>query len=209
MDELLEEIEYEITLLIKSGFYDNEEINEIIEEQFIDENLNKYKINNIINNKNIEYEKSINKENLEYFNKLEQTFNILTEKHEIVCIHNAGFEFEEGVNDAIEIYTHLFNNKYTPKGFVFYTFTDIEYAIETNELFLSFGDYKQDKNLALTIGKQIKKTLEENNLTVIWDENIDEQIQIKPFNWMKKFDETKTYEMEGSVDSYIKLHETP
>ena len=170
--------------------------------------INKYKINNIINNKNIEYEKSINKENLEYFNKLEQTFNILTEKHEIVCIHNAGFEFEEGVNDAIEIYTHLFNNKYTPKGFVFYTFTDIEYAIEENELFLSFGDYKQDTKLALDIGKQIKKTLEENNLTVIWNENIDEQIQIKPFKWMKKYDK-KTYEMEGSVESYIKLHETP
>lgn len=208
MDELLEEIEYEITTLIKSGFYNTEEINEIIEEQFIDENLEKYKINKIIKNKTIECEKEIKEENLKFFKNLENTFNTLTQKHEIVCIHNAGFEFEEGVNDAIEIYTHLFNNKYTPKGFVFYTFTDIEYAIEENELFLSFGDYKQDTKLALDIGKQIKKTLEENNLTVIWNENIDEQIQIKPFKWMKKYDK-KTYEMEGSVESYIKLHETP
>ena len=209
MDKLLKEIEYEITLLIKSGFYDNEEINEIIKEQFIDENLNKYNINEIINNKTIKHEKILNEEKEEFFNKLEKTFNTLTQKNEIVCIHNAGFEFEEGVNDAIEIYTHLFNNNYTPKGFVFYTFTDIEYAIETNELFLSFGDYKQDKNLALEIGKQIKKTLEENNLTVIWNESIDEQIQIKPFKWIKSFNDKNTYEMEGSVETYIKLHKNP
>ncbi len=204
MDELLEELEYEIKILTQSGFYNTEEINEIIEEQFLDENLDKYNMLELIEKSVQENNKQLTEENLSFFKNLKESFNQLTSK-QIVCIHNAGFEFEEGVNDAIEIYTHLFNNKFNPKGFVFYTFTDIEYAIEEEELFLSFGDYEKNQELALEIGKEIKKTLIDNNLTVVWNENIDEQILIKPFRWIKEYDE-ELYEMEGSVESYMKIN---
>ena len=42
--ELIEEICYEIQLLLKTGFYNDEEIVEIIDDEFIEENLRKNQI---------------------------------------------------------------------------------------------------------------------------------------------------------------------
>ena len=47
-EELAEEIQYEVSILVKSGFYSPMDINEIIEEQFIGENFNFSEIDNII-----------------------------------------------------------------------------------------------------------------------------------------------------------------
>ena len=57
--ELIEEINYEILTLIDSGFYLPDEILEIIEEQFIDEDISLDIINNIIMDK---YDEKIAKE---------------------------------------------------------------------------------------------------------------------------------------------------
>ena len=38
-EELIEELDYEIDLLIKSGFFSEDEIFEIIEDEFIDEDV--------------------------------------------------------------------------------------------------------------------------------------------------------------------------
>ncbi|WP_225369880.1 DUF6891 domain-containing protein [Methanobrevibacter arboriphilus] len=46
--ELIQEINYEISILIDSGFYYNDEILEIIEEQFIDEDIPLDILNNMI-----------------------------------------------------------------------------------------------------------------------------------------------------------------
>ena len=39
--ELMDEVNYEIQLLIKSGFYSDDEILEIIDDEFIEENISK------------------------------------------------------------------------------------------------------------------------------------------------------------------------
>ncbi len=92
MDEnLAEEIDFVSRMLIKSGFYDEEDIFEILEDQFIEEDIDFDEITlpdvdlNDFNNKN--------------FLNLEKTFNELASM-DIIAIHNCGYDIEEGVADA-------------------------------------------------------------------------------------------------------------
>ena len=103
--DLAEEIEYMINALSKSGFFSTEEILEILEDEFIGENVDFSQFNISLNDFD-----NIN------FNRLDDVFNSLTSKN-IVAIHNCGYDIKEGVNDAFELYVHLVNNKYFPDGF--------------------------------------------------------------------------------------------
>ena len=92
--DLAEEIEYMINALSKSGFFSTEEILEILEDEFIGENVDFSQFNISLNDFD-----NIN------FNRLDDVFNSLTSKN-IVAIHNCGYDIKEGVNDAFELYVH-------------------------------------------------------------------------------------------------------
>lgn len=188
--ELVDEINYTKELLANSGFFNKEDIIEILEEQFIEEDID---FSNI--------EISFNHQDNSNFKLLEEVFIKLASKN-IVAIHNCGYDIEEGVTDAFELFVHLKNNKYNPIGFCFYTFEDVEEAIEESKLKITFGDFDNDPNKALEIGKIVFNTLKEANFTVNWDETINNQIEIS-IKWDKIFDENKEYEIEGAFEAYI------
>lgn len=189
--DLAEEIEYMKDLLAKSGFFDEEGIIEILEDQFIEEELDFSGIDISLN----DFE-SIN------FNKLEKAFKALA-CEDIVAIHNCGYDIEEGVADAFELYVHLLNNKFHPKGFCFYTFEDIEDAIWDEKLKITFGDFENSEEKALEIGKTVERYLSQE-FSIDWDGTINNQIEISPFKWDKSFDGDKEYEIEGAYDVFIK-----
>lgn len=87
-------------------------------------------------------------------------------------------------------------------GFCFYTFEDVEEAIENNNLKITFGDFENNTDKALEIGKIVFSTLKESNFDVNWDETVNNQIEIS-IEWDKIFDENKEYEMEGAFEAYI------
>ena len=165
--ELVDEIEYTKELLANSGFFNREDIIEILEEQFIEDDID---FSNI--------EISFSQKDNSNFTVLENAFIKLSGEN-IIAIHNCGYDIEEGVTDAFELFVHLKNNKYDPVGFCFYTFEDVEEAIENNKLKITFG-----------------------NFDVNWDETVNNQIEI-PIEWDKIFDENKEYEMEGAFEAYI------
>ena len=83
MDEnLAEEIDFVSRMLIKSGFYDEEDIFEILEDQFIEEDIDFDEINLP--------DVDLNDFNNENFLILEKTFNDLASK-DIIAIHNCGY----------------------------------------------------------------------------------------------------------------------
>lgn len=188
--ELVDEINYTKELLANSGFFNKEDIIEILEEQFIEEDID---FSNI--------EISFNHQDNSNFKLLEEVFIKLASKN-IVAIHNCGYDIEEGVTDAFELFVHLKNNKYNPIGFCFYTFEDVEEAIEESKLKITFGDFENNPTKALEIGKIVFNTLKEANFTVNWDETINNQIEIS-IKWDKIFDENKEYEIEGAFEAYI------
>ena len=188
--DLVEEIDYLIELLTKSGFFSVEEIIEILEDQFIEEEID-------FSNHEISLIDSSN----ENFSKLENVFKKLAGEN-IVAIHNCGFDIEEGVSDAFELQVHLLNNKFEAKGFCFYTFEDVEEAVFDDKLKITFGDFENDEAKALEIGKAVAKTLKDEGFTIEWDETVNNQIEINPFNWDKSYDSEKEYEIEGAYEVF-------
>ena len=190
--DLVEEIEYMEELLTKSGFFSADEILEIMEDQFMDEDIDFSKVN-------VSPAESSN----ENFSRLEKVFSSL-KNEKIVAIHNCGYDIEEGVADAFELFVHLNNNKFKAEGFCFYTFEDVEEAVFDGALKITFGDFENDENKALEIGKTVSKYLKEENFEINWDETINNQIEINPFKWDKTYDRDKEYEIEGAYEVFIK-----
>ena len=200
--ELIDEINYEIQLLIKIGFYSDDEILEIIDDEFIEEDISKDLISNLL----LENKENLGelKDDSDDFIKLSKAFDDLT-KEKIISIHNAGYDIEEGIQDSFELFTHLKNNKYEPIGFCFYTFEDIENAIEENALNIAFGDFEYDEKKGLEIAKKIVKTLKDYGFEINWAESVDEIIEIENFNWKKQYD-GKEYSMDGALEDFIRLN---
>ena len=188
--DLVDEIDGMLDLLTKSGFFSKDETIEILEDQFIDYDIDfsSYEIpSNDFDNRN--------------FSILEDAFKRLAEKS-IICVHNCGYDFREGVDDIYELYLHLVNNDYSCEGFCFYSFEDVEQAIEENILKLTFGDFERNEKKSLKIGKLVYQQLTDENLEVEWDETINSPIEIIDFIWDKKYDESKEYEIEGAYDIF-------
>jgi hypothetical protein len=188
--DLVEEIEFMIDLLTKSGFFSVDEILEILEEQFIEEEVDFS-----------EFDISLGDSSNNNFSKLEDAFKKLSSQG-IVAIHNCGYDIEEGVNDAFELQVHLLNNKFDSRGFCFYTFEDVEDAIFDEKLKITFADFENDENKALEIGKIVSKYLKDEGFTINWDETINNQIEIDPFIWDKSYDDEKEYEIEGAYEVF-------
>ena len=190
--DLAEEIEYMIDLLTKSGFFSVGEILEILEDQFIEEEID-------FSDFDISLKDSANTN----FSKLEDAFTKLS-RQGIVAIHNCGFDIEEGVSDAFELQVHLLNNKFIAVGFCFYTFEDMEYAVFDGNLKITFGDFENDEAKALEIGKTVFRYLKDEGFTILWDETINNQIEINPFIWDKSYDDEREYEIEGAYEVYAR-----
>lgn len=190
--DLVDEFEYLKDLMAKSGFFSSDEIIEILEDQFMDEEIDFSQI-----------EVTSNDFSNENFSKLENAFcNLASES--IVAIHNCGYDIEEGVADAFELFVHLNNNKFKAEGFCFYTLEDVEEAIEEEKLKITFGDFENNEDKALEIGKTVSRYLKDENFDINWDETINNQIEINPFKWDKSYDDEKEYEIEGAYEVFIK-----
>ena len=200
--ELMDEINYEIQILIKSGFYSDDEILEIIDDEFIEEDLSEDLILKLF----LENKEKIGliEEDSEDFINLRNAFCDLT-KEKIISIHNAGYDIEEGIQDSFELFTHLKNNKYSPIGFCFYTFEDIENVIGDNRLCIAFGDFEYDEEKGLKIAQKVAETLKVNGFDIDWNDSVDELIEIKNFHWRKHFD-GEEYSMDGALEDFIRLN---
>ena len=199
--ELIDEINYEIHLLIKSGFYGDDEILEIIADEFIEEDISDDLISKLLL-ENKEKLEDIEEDSDDFIN-LKNAFCDLT-KENIISIHNAGYDIEEGIQDSFELFVHLRNNKFNPIGFCFYTFEDIENVIEDNSLNIAFGDFEYDEEKGLEIAKKIVKTLKGYGFEINWGQSVDEIIEIENFNWKKQYD-GKDYSMDGALEDFIRL----
>lgn len=189
--DLVEEIEYMINALSKSGFFNKDEILEILEDEFIGEDVDFS-----------QFDISLNESDNINFAKLENVFELLAGKN-VVAIHNCGYDIKEGVTDAFELYVHLMNNKYSPDGFCFYTFEDVEEAILEEKLKITFGDFENNEDKALKIGKIVFNCLKSCDFEINWDGTINNQIEINPFGWDKSYDNQKEYEIEGAYDNFV------
>ena len=46
------------------------------------------------------------------------------------------------------------------------------------------------------------EALKSEGFSIVWDETINNQIELNPFKWDKSFEEDKEYEIEGAYDIF-------
>lgn len=189
--DLVDEVNDLMDLLAKSGFFSGDEILEILEDQFIEEEIDFS-----------QFDISSNDFNNHNFSVLEKCFKDLALKS-IIGVHNCGYDFEEGVEDIFELYVHLYNNKCSAEGFCFYTFEDVEEALESDTLRITFGDFHKDESKSLEIGKTVYGCLSDAGFDLNWDESVNDPIEIVNFKWDKKYDSDKEYEIEGAYELFV------
>ena len=104
---LLDEVNSEIDLLVKTGFYKDFEIVEVIEDEFIEFDLDISEIEKLVN---LKYVNQFSTSSSDFLH-LQNVFKKLNTL-KIFTIQNGGYDYKEGIQDSFEFYTHLINNKF-------------------------------------------------------------------------------------------------
>jgi hypothetical protein len=186
-DTLKTEVLEQINTSIKSGFYDKDDIFNNVEDYLYeipyDKEWTKLQIENIYAARVKEQESW---EAVTDFDKLVQTFDKLN-SNGIISLHNAGMTKQDGESDCQEIYQEQKKNGIVATGFCYYHWQDIERVVEDGNLFIGFGDFKDNDKDALVVGNQIASTLESVGLKLNWDKTVKTRIEIINLKWQKRF----------------------
>lgn len=190
MNELQTELLSEIQKFVDYGFYNREEILEIINDLFYEETLDEDWLEAEIEkayNKRLEEQRSWPETTV--VDKLNAVFEDLVDQA-IVALHNAGYTQSEGETDAYEAHMQLKAEGIDTIGYCFYHGQDVEGTMgESRGLYLAFGDFKGDKQNMIAVGEQIVAALLKHGFSVQWDGTAGNRIQIQPFQWQNRVPE--------------------
>lgn len=177
----------QLSISIKSGFYDKEEIFTNIEDYLyeipFDQDWTRKQIDSA-------YAKRLKEQatwaSVTDFDKLVQAFDLLNSAG-IIALHNAGITKEDGEGDSEEIHDDLLIKGIKTKGFCYYHWQDVERVVDDRHLYIGFGGFSNSDKDALEIGKQIATTLESKGFKLNWDKTVETRIEITNINWQKRF----------------------
>jgi hypothetical protein len=102
----------------------------------------------------------------------------------IIALHNAGVTQSDGLSDVGEELHQ--RGRVGVKGHRFYHWQDVERAVEGLGLFPAFGDLDDDKVMKAEIGKTIKQVLEGHALKVEWNGSTDTRLCIPVLDWKNR-----------------------
>ena len=146
------------------------------------------------------------------WDKLAQVFDNLCQ-NKIIALHNAGNTISEGEQEIYETFSIINEDDktFTPIGYCFYHWQDVDLVSEDGDLCLAFGnievtsledaeyEYNNNKEASIKIGQQIVNELKQYGFKVDWGNVIEKRIRITNLNWQKK-----TRELENLSDRAIK-----
>ena len=195
MDALQQEMLEEIALIARTGFYDEEEMLDTIEDMFAEEDIDG---DWLVNAVKVAYDEAMANEQSwpekTDFDKLAAAFETMYQ-HKVIALHNAGFEIADGLQDAWEIYDILMGSNIKSIGYCFYNSQDIDGAIDEHELYLCFGSFGGEAADAQAVNKVVMDALQAAGFQVEWNGSLDTKIVIKDINWQKRIaDERGEYE---------------
>jgi hypothetical protein len=169
-----------------SGFYDTDEIVEIIDESIfepgkIDRSWLRAEIKKAFRRKAAEERTWPNKTDCD---RLDQVFDSL-ERQGIMALQNAGYTQSDGISDVTQLYHEAGGDQSDIVGYCFYHGQDLERVMESGELWLTYGDILGDDEKGVEIGRRIKQVLEGAGFTVEWDGSIKTRLLVKEIKWQK------------------------
>lgn len=184
-----------------SGFYDEDEIAQIVSDTYFDgtpgdAGLIEGVINREFEKKRIA-EKSWPAET--DYDRLNRVFSTL-EGLNILVLENAGFTFTDGLEDVAEAWYGGEDSSIV--GYCFYHGQDLAGVVESGELCLAFGDIlsadkmigiagdggdgPKSRTRAIEVGQSIFRELKAAGFKVEWDQSIEKRIEIKGISWQKR-----------------------
>jgi hypothetical protein len=186
-DTTKKDILEQVDISIKSGFYDKEEIFINVEDYLyeipFDHEWAKQQIDKA-------YSERLKEQStwpaVTDFDKLVQAFDKLNSSG-IIALHNAGMTKQDGEGDSEEIHDELLKKGIKTKGFCYYHWQDVERVVEDTHLYIGFGDFNNNDQDALEIGRQVAAALKEQGFKLHWDNTVAARIEITNIKWQKRF----------------------
>ncbi len=170
---------------IWSGFYNVEEIYEMVDDMLEDdcdeELLKKFASDEFRKKKEDEFSWP----KITDCDQLTLAFNELN-KIGIIALENTGQTISDGHDDIAAVLHSLDRAKLPIKGYCFYHGQDLERAIDGMGLFLAFGDLNAIDGQKIAVGKEIVGVLTQHNFEIEWNESAEQRIHIAKIIWQKK-----------------------
>lgn len=169
--------------LVRAGFYDQEEIALIIEEDVgVDLSWLREEVGKEMARKRAEEATWPATTDCD---RLDRVFETL-EAQAIIALQDAGLTKSDGIQDVTEAYEDAGGADSGIVGFCFYHGQDLEYVMESGELWLAFGDIHGDDQRGAEIGHRIKRALEGAVFTVEWSGSVRERILVRNLRWQRR-----------------------
>jgi hypothetical protein len=186
-DSIKAEIAEHIHYYVQSGFYEREETIESIYDGFYDEAIDETWLRQRVDSEySTRLQEQANWSAETGFDRLVKVFDQLNTSG-IIALHNAGYTKQDGEGDAEDIYEELKKNGIVAKGYCYYHAQDVGRAVDDGRLYIGFGDFDDDNNKALAIGKQIADALKAQGFRLNWNKTVETRIEIINLPWQKRF----------------------
>lgn len=187
-DDCMEELEELIIYDIKSGFLNNEEIQEdcvlYLETNYPDEYeaVTAEMFRDVVREMRLEHQNTGTQEN---YKKLRKAFDDM-EKLGIVTEHFAGYTMDDGFEIVNERATEQHKRGETLVGCCFYIQQDLirQFEYGSKKLQFTFGNYFENPT-AEKVGEMIVEVLQKNGFETEWNGSADRKIAIVDFEWDK------------------------
>lgn len=181
---------------IRMGFWPVDIIKEVVIEQVEDnefeDEISEEWVNKLVD---VEFEKlTLESKSWDKPTDTDKLINAFDElcSLNIIALHNAGYTTSEGEEEVVAVEIELRKRGIVSDGYCFYHAQDLERAIdpESKSLLIAFQKIdNSDKEVTLKVGKQVVEILEKNGITVKWNGNVNEKIEIPNFTWRKIYNE--------------------
>jgi hypothetical protein len=172
-----------IRLWVWSGYYDEDLVNEMLDdilEDDVDESAMRAAIPAEFAKKTAA-ERSWPKET--DCDRLDRVFARL-DAEGICAVQNAGYTMSDGYSDVAEA---VAERGRTYHGYVFFHGQDVERAIDGHGLTLAFGNIDDDPAKTVAIGKAVSAALAAADFATDWDGTADTRIDLPRIDWKRRY----------------------
>ena len=184
--------EQAIRLCVRSGFYDVEQIVEMVSETiFAPESVDEDWLRGEIDAAFAEHRRmAAGWPDQTDCDRLDRVFASLNNQ-DIVAIQNAGYTQSDGISDAKEAYVAAGGKNSNIKGYCFYHGQDLERAVKGEGLWLAFGCFAADEGRGVDIGRRVVTAAEVEGFNTKWDGTVATRILLQNIHWQRRLAKMK------------------
>ncbi|MFE3572757.1 DUF6891 domain-containing protein [Lysinibacillus sp. NPDC059133] len=194
----------QIERLVKTGFYSVEDILEMIIEEEDDSSIEEEELRTAISRVYTSHEEAAKEwEHPTDFERLVKVFDMICDGG-IIAMHHAGMTISDGMSDVRECYDECTERGKLPAGYCFYHEQDIERAIDSHILPITFGTFRDNPEHSIKVAEVIVSFFEGFGFNVYWDGDMDSRIELRDFLWTKTHNEHDDYGLERAINLIVK-----